>query len=394
MASLIAKAEVKTMSIHFSGGQLKTLRASGIAIFCLCLLVRVKAVATGEQFRPGNVWLDTAGRPIDAHLGGVLLENGVYYWYGMDFDSPTFPPLTIPRQSFSWVFNKGVSIYSSVDLFHWTRVGTALSDVSYAPGDLLQPLNLLARPKVIKNDSTGKFIMMAQLVSPDFIMVNDVVVAVADSPAGPFHLLGKLGWKGTPNQTGIWEHAANNLLSPKGDSSTRIRGFDIGLFKDDDGKGYLITAHNDVYMYELSDDYLSVNTVAKMEGASGEAPALFKWQGTYFFLASHLTGFAPNENYYATALSIHGPWMPRGPFARGPKEKTTFDTQVTFVLPVAGKRSAFIFMADRFNASSTQAVSELGDATYVWLPIEMSRQSMSMKVEWKDHWDLSSFSAN
>ena len=34
------------------------------------------------SIRPGQVWLDTAGKRIQAHGGSILYENGVYYWYG------------------------------------------------------------------------------------------------------------------------------------------------------------------------------------------------------------------------------------------------------------------------------------------------------------------------
>ena len=33
-------------------------------------------------FKPGQVWLDTNGAPIQAHGGSVLFINGTYYWYG------------------------------------------------------------------------------------------------------------------------------------------------------------------------------------------------------------------------------------------------------------------------------------------------------------------------
>ena len=33
-------------------------------------------------FRSGEPWLDTSGNVIDAHGGGMLIDNGVYYWYG------------------------------------------------------------------------------------------------------------------------------------------------------------------------------------------------------------------------------------------------------------------------------------------------------------------------
>ena len=35
-----------------------------------------------HSFRPGEEWLDTNGKPIQAHGGSVFFENGVYYWYG------------------------------------------------------------------------------------------------------------------------------------------------------------------------------------------------------------------------------------------------------------------------------------------------------------------------
>jgi len=30
----------------------------------------------------GTQWLDTNGKVINAHGGGILFYNGVYYWYG------------------------------------------------------------------------------------------------------------------------------------------------------------------------------------------------------------------------------------------------------------------------------------------------------------------------
>ena len=224
------------------------------------------------MFQPGRVWNDVAGKPIEAHIGGILFHEGVYYWYGTNFDGPTIPPKTLPRQGYSWILNRGIAIYASTDLEHWERRGDALAEVQYAPGSLLQPLNALIRPKVIRNDRTGKFILMAALIAPDIDAFNDVVYAVADAPAGPFEFRGMLGWQGVPNRSGIWNRC---WPAAAGDPPERIRGFDMGLFKDADGKAYLMTAHEDVYLYELSDDYQSVRSVQLMEGAAGEAPALF-----------------------------------------------------------------------------------------------------------------------
>ncbi len=339
---------------------------------------------------PGKIWKDSDGKPIESHLGGVLFEDGVYYWYGMNWAGLTIPPNSIPGQIFSWYLNLGVTIYSSKDLYRWKHESTVLTEVSYDPAHLLQPLNGLVRPKIIKNGMTGKYILMAALTSPDFEAFNDIVVAEGDSPVGPFRLKGKLDWRGAPNRTGLWNRVWKWAAA---DAPTRIRGFDMGLFKDDDGKAYLMVGHEDVWIYELSDDYLSVTRVERMEGAEGEAPAMFKADGTYYLLSSRLTGWAPNRNTYFTAKSIRGPWRPGGPFAMGPKEETTFDSQVTFVLPVADRTNAFIFMADLFNSVSGAEIPDLRKALHVWLPIELDRSNQSISVNWKDKWDLSVFDA-
>lgn len=330
-----------------------------------------------SMIQNGQTWNDTSGKPIESHLGGVLYDHGVYYWYGMNWAGPTIPPDTLPQQSYSWCFNRGITIYQSKDLTHWEYASTVLADVGYESENLLQPLNALVRPKIIKNDATGKYILMAALIAPDFNSFNDVIVAVSDAPTGPFKLQGKLGWKGEPNQTGLWNRVWADAAN---DAPTRIRGFDIGLFKDNDGKAYLMTAHSDILLYELSEDYLSVTSVRKMDGAEGEAPAMFKVAGTYFLLTSRLTGWAPNQNTYFVASSILGPWQPRGPFAIGPGAETTFDSQVTFVLPVTDKPNVFIFIADCFHARSDREVPDLHKATHLWLPINLDLRAKSMQV--------------
>jgi hypothetical protein len=50
------------------------------------------------------------------------------------------------------------------------------------------------------------------------------------------------------------------------------------------------------------------------------------------------------------------------------------------VLPVQGKKDAFIFMADRWNKTN------LEDSRYVWLPLRI--WDMHVEVEWKDEWSL------
>jgi hypothetical protein len=53
------------------------------------------------------------------------------------------------------------------------------------------------------------------------------------------------------------------------------------------------------------------------------------------------------------------------------------------VLPVQGRRNAFIMMVDRWNRH------DLRDSRYVWLPIELHDGMVS--VRWHEQWDLRVF---
>jgi hypothetical protein len=367
--------------------------------FLLAIFLLTAVAQAQNSFTPGRVWMDEAGKPIQSHSGGLLFENGVYYWYGMDYRGPRLAPNTLPGQSFAWFLNLGVTVYSSRDLLHWKPESNQLDGVTYGPGGLLQAANLPVRPKVVKNDATGKYILMAGLISPDFETLNDVVYAEADRPEGPFRFMGKLGWCGKPNATGLWTgpwaegtgFGNSSWAAAANDAPERIRAFDTTLYKDEDGKAYLITAHSRVLAYELSADYTCATHVEIMQGAEGEAPALFRDRGVYYLLASRLSGWYPNPNTYFTSSSIHGPWKPQGTFARGPGEQTTFDGQTTFVLPVEGKPHAFIFMADRFGATTSADIPDFKVSTHIWLPIDIDAAKDALTVNWRDAWDLSVF---
>lgn len=79
-----------------------------------------------DTFQPGKVWLDDRGKPIEAHLGGILSDEGTYYWYGMNLDGETLKPRTLPGQNYSWMENRGVICYSSKDLYHWKYESVSL----------------------------------------------------------------------------------------------------------------------------------------------------------------------------------------------------------------------------------------------------------------------------
>src|SRR6476660_4125775 len=96
----------------------------GLALFLLGRAIASDKIAS--QFTPGEVWKDTEGSPINAHAGGILLHDGVYYWYGESKCGRTF----LPDANKSWggtrVDVTGVSCYSSTNLYDWKNEGLVL----------------------------------------------------------------------------------------------------------------------------------------------------------------------------------------------------------------------------------------------------------------------------
>lgn len=105
-------------------------------------------------------------------------------------------------------------------------------------------------------------------------------------------------------------------------------------------KAYQLSASEDnwtLHIAELTDDYLDYTGkyVRVFPDRLMEAPAIFKKDGTYYFMGSGCTGWAPNAVRSASAPSIWGPWTELGNPCEGEGSQLTFNSQSTFILPVA-----------------------------------------------------------
>jgi hypothetical protein len=357
-----------------------------------------------KSFKPGALWPDNNGVPINAHGGGVLFHDGVYYWFGEH---------KIGGEAGN-VAHVGVHVYSSRDLFNWTDVGIALA-VSDDPQSPITRGCILERPKVIFNRSTGKFVMWFHLEPKDAGYAGALSgVAVADEVTGPYQFLRAF----RPN-AGVWpENVPTEMKHPLStDERARVdalelpggpvpyypkhllfrRDFvggqmarDMTLFGDDDGSAYHIyasEANGTLHISKLSDDYLQPagKFVRVFPGRFHEAPAVLKWRGRYFLFSSDCSGWAPNAARVSVAENIFGPWEELGNPCFGANEQaaTTFTAQSTFILPVQGRADAFIFMADRWNPANAI------DGRYVWVPIEFRHGVPTLS--WHDEWDLRLF---
>ena len=309
-----------------------------------------------NSFKPGQIWLDTSGNPIQAHGGGILYHAGTYYWFGENKLGNTRPGVL---QDLHRVDVIGINCYSSQELYNWSYEGIVLpADPADSASDL-HPSKVVERPKVIYNSRTQKFIMWLHIDTPDYAYAR-AGVAISDSPTGPYHYQASI--------------RPNNAMSR-----------DMTLFQDDDRCAYHISASEEnrtMRIALLSDDYLkpTEQVVRVFENRFREAPAIIKHHGKYHLITSGCTGWDANAAEYAIANSIFGSWGIVGNPCRGEGFEKTFGAQGTFILPIAGKTGKYIFMADIWNKHN------LGDSRYAWLPIRFNDEHIV--IEWLDEWDL------
>ncbi len=296
-----------------------------------------------EPFTPGALQRDTAGQPIRAHGGGFLIDDGWYYWYGEQ------------RERFNHF--PGFGCYRSRDLHHWENLGTVLAP-SDDPAHPLHHDRIIERPKVIRNDRTGKYVMWMHREGFKYD-VAEGAVAIADSPAGPFQYVG----------------------------THRPNGFDARdctLYKDHDGSAYFIHSAEDnhtLYFSRLTDDYLSFDGTFHRVAVNEcrEAPAIFRHGGLYYLITSGTSGFPPNPLRYAVAETIAGPWHTLGNPAVGAGSNCGFGSQPMYVLEPIDRPGSFIYVGDRWRPGA------LADSRYVWLPLEVDGERLELR--WMPTWN-------
>ena len=333
-------------------------------ILCIIpvLLVHPCLGADLSAFEPGKIWSDNKGVHINAHGGGILFHEGTYYWFGehkIEGDAGN-------------TAHVGIHVYASKDLYNWTDEGIALK-VSNDPESDITKGSIIERPKVIYNAKTKKFVMWFHLeLKGKKYSAARSGVAVAEKVTGPYTFL--------------------NSFRPD-----KSMARDQTLFVDDDNKAYHLYASEDnktLHISLLSDDYLqpSGKFVRVFENRLMEAPAICKRKGKYYFIGSGCTGWAPNAARSAIADSMFGPWKELDNPCVGinPSNKLgpikTFGGQSTYILPVQGKKDAFIVLFDLWRPKNAI------DGRYIWLPIQFT--DTGFKVEWQDKWDLSFFDRN
>ncbi|MFJ6081763.1 family 43 glycosylhydrolase [Streptomyces sp. NPDC092369] len=224
-----------------------------------------------------RVWTVEAVPTRSPSLPGFNADPDVHYLDGQYWIYPT----TDGNQGWS---STSFKAYSSRDLVHWKDHGVILDlgpDVSWAD-------KYAWAPAIAERDGTYYFYFCAE---------QQIGVAVADSPAGPF------------------KDALGKPLVAKGGSLSG-QMIDPAVFTDDDGTSYLYWGNGHGYVVPLNADMTSYDP-AKVKDITTdnfrEGSFVVKRKGTYYFMWSE--DDTRSENYhvaYATGPSPLGPWTKRG----------------------------------------------------------------------------------
>ena len=295
--------------------------------------------AASGVLRPGERWVDTRGAQIQAHGGGILRVGDEFYWFGED------------RSSSNDLDKRYVSCYSSKDLVHWTFRHRVLK---LADPEHLGPKWVLERPKVFYNVKSKQFVLYAHLDNASYKLAR-VAVAVSDTVDGDYKYL--------------------KSFRPLNEESR-----DIGQFIDDDGVAYLIFEARPTkgfFIAKLADDYLSVASQVAFIKAPLEGGALVHYHGMYYVVGSHMTGWAPNPNVYASAHSLAGPWSEFLSIA--PPAVNTYGSQSSMLLKIEGTKSTTVlYMGDIWKPE------RLWDSRYLWMPlvIDSGKVTLPPPREW------------
>jgi hypothetical protein len=348
-----------------------------------------------KTIKPGEIWPDNNGVHINAHGGGILFHEGKYYWFGEH-------KIEGKKGNQAWV---GVHCYSSKNLTDWKDEGIALEVVKNNPESEITEGCVLERPKVIYNKKTGKFVMWFHLeLKGQGYNAAKTGVAVSDKVTGPYTFLNAVN----PN-AGIWPQGYPDELKNKSFSDT-LKGWtddwkkavkdgmfvhrdfkkgqmarDMTLFVDEDGTAYHIHASEEnltLHISELNDEYTGFTGkyISVLPTGHNEAPAIFKHNGKYYMISSGCTGWDPNAARLLVSDSVMGNWEYFENPCYGDDKELTFHSQSTYILPVEGKKNAFIFMADRWKPENAI------DGRYIWLPVKFNKNGIPY-LEWMDEWD-------
>ena len=352
-----------------------------------------------SSIKPGKVWKDTDGKPIQAHGFSVFYDENthMYYWYGENKEH---------TKKGGTVWHWGVRCYASKDLYNWEDKGLIIPPHPHDLSSPLHPTYCMDRPHIIYCDKTKKYVAWLKIMAGEVSQFMSVMQS--DSFFGPYEFVHKI-YKPNQMDTG-----------------------DFTLVKDSNGTGYLIheRPHFEMICATLTDDYTSATGEysAHYENITPpytrEAPTYFEHNGKKYLFTSGTSGYFPNASKVCVFDEMHGEWKDLGDPCIGDKTNTTFNSQITCVIKIPDK-NLYVACADRWMPSplipkmSKMIISGMEKhfkdykidrspkdakplpgvegkhnentykSRYVWLPIEW--QGDKPVIRWHKEWRIEDF---
>ena len=351
-----------------------------------------------DRFRPGKVWKDTAGKPIQAHGFNVFYKDDTYYWYGenKEFTRP-----------FGTIWTWGIRCYTSKDLYNWEDRGLIIPPECDDINSPLHPTYCIDRPHILYCRKTGKYVAWLKIMSG--LISQFMCVLQADDFMGPYEYVHRF-YQPHNMDTGDF------FLAQEPGSDRAYMIFDRPHFE-------LITA-------DLSDDYTevtgkySVHYPDRKPPYTREAPVYFTHEGRNYLFTSGTTGYYPNPSKVCTFDDFHGVYTDLRNPCKEDSTNTSFNSQITCVLDVPGTKLQIV-MADRWLPGRKTAAQQkrmekrferqfrnyIPDrsrkqtdkvegkkrihmentrrSSYVWLPLEW--QEDQPVIRWHDEWRLEDY---
>ena len=226
------------------------------------------------------------------------------------------------------------------------------------------------RANVLYNEATRKYVMWFFCIGNAQPEYPDAMLAVArsDTPTGPFEHLGR---RKTAEEHG-W-------------------GQDLGLFRDDDGRGYLVydDGHRNIRVDLLAEDYLSTSgkTTIALKADAGrryEGSAMIKYRGKYIVAGSGVRGWNPTDTSYAVADAPLGPYKEMGLMS----ENLTWNSQISNFLYIKESDKAMA-MCDQWFTGPKGSDSKMSrDRTrQLWLPVAFDPRTSIARMVHTAQWD-------
>lgn len=349
-----------------------------------------------NSIRPGKLWCDTNGHPIQAHGFSVFWdeEKKLWLWYGENKEK---------TNGKGTVWHWGVRLYSSPDLYNWTDRGLIIPPT---PDDLSSPLHptyCMDRPHVLYCGKTGKYVAWLKIMAGGESQFMSVLTA--DRFEGPYSF-------------------ARKIYKP-----LNMDSGDFCLHADPDGKAYIWfeRPHFQLICASLTDDYTAVTGEYSVHfdglkpPITREAPTYFERHGKRYLFTSGTAGYFPNPSKVCMFTDPHGDYLDLGDPCVGDRSGTTFYSQITSVIRLPGT-DQYIACADRwmpqwyFRLFAEQTIWGMGLAfknyqpdpssktavplpekeqrhrentsisRYVWLPIEWDGDKPV--IRWKKEWRI------